>query len=180
MSSGNSTTSAPKAGAGPPTGPTEHDYGNQALSNYLFIICGSIAVAVIIWKVCEKVNRVVRRVACLGHDRQRYFAIPSPNVSFLKRHVLYAPIFRKRHNREIQLSKAINVGTLPTRFQFLFLLAFFSTNIVFTVIDIPFAGSYKEAAYILRSRTGILATVNMVCRCESWFQTSDLCQQIPY
>ena len=166
MSSGSSpasNSSHPSQTGGHPSDGVNPDHENQALSNYLFLICGVVAAAVIIWKVCEKVNRVVRTVSCLGHDSQRYFAIPSPNIAFLKRHVLYAPIFRKRHNREIQLSRAINVGTLPSRFQLLFLTAYLATNIAFCVIEIPFAGSYKAAAGILRNRSGVLATVNMVC-----------------
>ncbi|KAF3059220.1 Ferric/cupric reductase transmembrane component 2 [Daldinia childiae] len=71
-------------------------------------------------------------------------------------------MFRKRHNREFQLSSAINVGTLPTRFQFLFLVGYFATNIAFCVIHIPFAESFADACKQLRNRSGTLAVANMI------------------
>ncbi|CAM1502803.1 Fc.00g075790.m01.CDS01 [Cosmosporella sp. VM-42] len=162
MSSGNSSASVPPPEAGSQGGGFDPDTENELLSNYLFIICGAVSIAVILWKVCDKITKLTRTVACLGNDRQRYFAIPSPNIAGLKRHLLYAPVLRKRHNREIQLSSAINVGTLPTRFQLLFLTAYFATNVAFCVIEVPFAGDYIQAASILRDRTGVLATINMI------------------
>lgn len=161
MSSGNSSSSS---GAGSQQGGFDPGVENKALSNYLYIICGTLSAAIILWRICDGTSKLVRTIACLNNDRQRYFAAPSPKVTFLKRHLLYAPIFRKRHNREIQLSSAINVGTLPTRFQLLFLTAYFATNVAFCVIEVPFAQSYEAAAQRLLGRTGILATVNLV-RC---------------
>lgn len=135
---------------------------NAKLSDYLMIVCGAVSVAVIIWKVCERIIKLTRHVSCLHNDKQRYFAIPSPNVSALKRHLLYAPVVSKRHNREIQLSRAINVGTLPTRFQLLFLIAYFASNVAWCVVDIPFDGEMSAVAGVIRNRTGVLSTVNMV------------------
>lgn len=140
----------------------EGELDNTALSTYLFIICGAVVGAVIVWKVAEKVNKLIRQISCLNNDRQRYFAIPSPNLAALKRHLLYAPVMSKRHNREIQLSSAINVGTLPTRFQLLFLTAYFTINVVFCVIDIPYAENVTIAAAALRNRSGVLAVMNMI------------------
>lgn len=139
------------------------EQNNEELSNYLFIICGAVAVAVIFWKLADKVNKTVRKVACLNNDRQRYFAIPSSTLASVKRHILYAPVFRKRHNREIQLSKAVNIGTLPTRFQLLFLTSYFATNVLFCVYRIPFAETNAIAAAGLRNRAGVLSVLNMVC-----------------
>jgi hypothetical protein len=34
--------------------------------------------------------------------------------SNIKKYILYAPLGKKRHNRELQLSSAVNVGTLPS------------------------------------------------------------------
>jgi hypothetical protein len=140
---------------------TAKDY-NESLSTYLFIILGAVSVAVIIWRVTDVITKYTRTVTCLANDRQRYFAIPSPNLSLIKRHVLYAPVLSKRHNREIQLSSAVNVGTLPTRFQLLFLTGYLATNVAFCVIAIPFAGDYTAATTALRNRSGALATANMV------------------
>lgn len=161
MSAGNLLV--PRKGNEPPS-PEEIAAGqlNEDLSNYLMIVVGSIAFITVVWKLAEKINRVVRHVSCLDNDRQRYFAIPSPNFAALKRHILYAPVFSKRHNREIQLSSAINVGTLPTRFQLMFLISYVATNVVFCCVHIPFSANVQEATSYLKSRTGIMATINMV------------------
>ncbi|KAK7435731.1 ferric reductase like transmembrane component [Colletotrichum acutatum] len=135
---------------------------NVSLSNYLYYICAAIAAAVIIWRVWTVIVRYVRTVACLNNDNQRYFAQSDSKVSWMKKNILYAPVMSKRHNREIQLSSAINVGTLPSRLQLLFLTGYFATNIAFCVINIPFAGSFAAAASQLRNRTGTLAVVNMI------------------
>jgi hypothetical protein len=99
-------------------------------------------------------------MACLNNDTQFYFTRPSEKFAAIKKHILYAPVFSKRHNREFQLSTAINVGTLPTRLQLAFLVGYLGTNVIFCVYGIQFSGT--TAAQYLRNRTGILAVVNMV------------------
>ncbi|KAI1412880.1 ferric reductase NAD binding domain-containing protein [Hypoxylon sp. FL1857] len=135
---------------------------NESLSNYLLIICGAVSVALIIWRVTTALITYIRTVTSLSNDTQKYYARPSAKFSWIKNHLLYSPLFRKRHNREFQLSSAINVGTLPTRFQFLFLVAYFATNVAFCVVHIPFADSFEDAAKQLRNRSGTLSTVNMI------------------
>jgi len=135
---------------------------NERLSDYLYIICGAVSAAVILWKIFDVTSKWVRTVVCVNDDHQRYFAQPRPKAAFIKENILYAPIFRKRHNREIQLSSAINVGTLPSRFQLLFLVAYFATNVVFCCIDLNFSLTYEEVARLLRNRTGVLSVVNMI------------------
>lgn len=135
---------------------------NKELSDYLYIICGSIAAAVILWKLIEMAIRHTRHVVCIHNEHQRYFTIPSYWNAFGKRHIFYAPLWSKRHNREIQLSSVINVGTLPTRFQLLFLAAYFGTNIGFCFMDIPW-DNFTESMVAVRKRSGVLSVVNMVC-----------------
>lgn len=135
---------------------------NESLSNFLLVVCGGISILVIIWRVTTLLNQYIRTAACLTNDTQRYFARPSRKFSWLKKNILYAPIFSKRHNREFQLSSAINMGTLPTRFQFLFLLAYLGLNVAFCVINIPWTETFYDAAKQVRNRSGTLATVNMI------------------
>lgn len=135
---------------------------NQDFYNYLFIVLASLIVSMVIWRVGFETAKYVRTMASLNNDTQKYFAIPSSGFAKFKKHVLYAPIFGKRHNREIQMGRAVNVGTLPTRLQFVFLLAYFSTNVAFCVVSINWDQSYATVAQEIRNRTGILAVVNMV------------------
>jgi hypothetical protein len=135
---------------------------NEALSKYLLVVCGSVATALLIWRLSTKLVRHVRTVACLNNDTQRYFAIPSAKLSFFKKHILYSPVLRKRHNREFQLSSAINVGTLPTRLELAFLVGYFATNVAFCMLNISFSGPYATVARQIRDRTGTLSVVNLV------------------
>lgn len=135
---------------------------NESLSNYLLIVCAALSLGLIIWRITTALQKYIRTVTSLTNDTQRYFARPSTKFAWIKKNLLYAPMFRKRHNREFQLSSAINVGTLPTRFQFLFLVGYFATNVAFCVVHIPFADSFADACKQLRNRSGTLAVANMI------------------
>lgn len=157
-----STLSARAAGGGAPPEDPSVGAEHAALARYLMIICSSFAVIFIGWRLYTKLVTQVRQIACLNNEKQRYFAIPNTRVSWFKRNILYAPIFRKRHNREFQLSTAVNVGTLPTRMELVFLVGYFITNVVFCVYGIPFTEQFNTAAGRFRDRTGILAVINMI------------------
>ena len=136
---------------------------NQDFYNYLLIICGALVVALVIWRVWLESVKYVRMLTCLNNKTQRYFALPSQGYASFKKHFLYAPIFSKRHNREFQLSAAINVGTLPTRFQLLFLMSYFGTNIAFCIVSVDWHEDFVTVAKQVRNRAGVLAVANMVC-----------------
>lgn len=138
------------------------DQEHEALSSYLLLVCGVLSIVLLAWRISSQVTRLFRTIACLNDDKQRYFTIADWKASFFKKHLLYAPLFRKRHNREFQLSSAINVGTLPTRLEFLILAGYLTTNLVFCVYGIPFGSSFATAAGQFGNRTGTLAVVNMV------------------
>lgn len=98
-----------------------------------------------------------------GTDSQRYWAVPrSQWIPLLKKHVLYAPLFRNRHNREIQLSSAVNMGTLPTRMQTFLLLAYFICNVCYCTLLLDWSQPKAPLVAEFRGRTGVMATVNMV------------------
>ncbi|RDL40516.1 Ferredoxin reductase-like, C-terminal NADP-linked [Venustampulla echinocandica] len=135
---------------------------NEQFYNYIFIVLASLIAALTIWRVVIESVKYVRTLTCLNNDTQRYFATPSSAFASLKKHVLYAPIFGKRHNREFQLSAAVNVGTLPTRFQLMFLLSYFATNVIFCVADISYGQPLTVVCTQIRNRSGILAVANMI------------------
>ncbi|KAI0127726.1 ferric reductase like transmembrane component [Xylariales sp. AK1849] len=154
------SSGASTAGEGNASGWTP-DMENDSLSKYLLIICAAISAALIIWRVTQAIVKYVRHVSSLTNDTQRYFARPSTKVSWFKKNILYSPLISKRRNREFQLSQAANMGTLPTRFQLLFLVAYLATNVAFCVVNIPFE-TFTDAGKQLRNRTGTLAVVNMI------------------
>jgi hypothetical protein len=138
------------------------DVVNEMLSHYLFVVLGAVSVVLLAWRITTLLVRYVRTVTCLHNDTQRYFAQASEKFSWFKRNVQYAPILSKRHNREFQLSSALNVGTLPTRMQLVFLLGYLAANVAFCVITIDYSGPLKQVAALVRNRTGYLAVVNMI------------------
>jgi hypothetical protein len=141
---------------------TDADNANQAFYNYLFIICASLVVVMVAWRITSESVKYVRTLTCLNNSTQRYFSKPSDSFATFKEYLLYAPVFRKRHNREFQLSTAVNIGTLPTRLQLLFLIAYFATNITFCVTSIDWDQDFATISEEIRNRSGILAVVNLV------------------
>jgi hypothetical protein len=141
---------------------TDSDNADQAFYNYLFIICASLVAVMAAWRVISESVKYVRTLTCLNNSTQRYFSKPAESFATFKEKLLYAPVFRKRHNREFQLSTAVNIGTLPTRLQLLFLIAYFGTNITFCVASIYWDQDFATVSQEIRNRTGILAVVNLV------------------
>lgn len=140
------------------------NYGavNDNLASYLLIICSAISISAVLWRMTDIRNKYVRRIVCMGSSRQKYFTIPSPSITMLKRHLLYVPVFHKRHNREFRLSSAINVGAMPTCFQLIFIAGYLATNASFSVINIPSSATRAETLSMLINRTGVMAVTNMV------------------
>nr|POF17372.1 ferric/cupric reductase transmembrane component 2 [Quercus suber] len=99
-------------------------------------------------------------VGSAGDGKQRYFSIPHENWARVKRYLITAPLFNKRHHREFRMSTAINVGTLPGRLQTLFLVGYFVMNIALCAITIEWTQTtfYSDAV----KRTGTIAVVNMI------------------
>ena len=93
----------------------------------------------------------------------KYWATPANStISFLKRHILWAPVGRIKHNREIRLSGAINVGTLPTRLQAILLLIYFGSNVAYCTVLLNWDLPRPQLIAEFRGRTGVLGVVNMV------------------
>ncbi|KAI9646232.1 hypothetical protein NHQ30_005672 [Ciborinia camelliae] len=160
--SSSTTATTPAAAAAIAAAKAKAGMLNKAFYHYLLIVLSSLIVAMIFWRVGMETVKYVRTMASLNNETQRYFAVPSSGFAKFKKHVLYAPIFGKRHNREIQIGRAVNVGTLPTRLQFVFLLAYFGTNIAFCVVSITWNQAYAVVCAQVRNRTGVLAVVNMI------------------
>lgn len=135
---------------------------NSDFYDYLFIVVSSLIVILAIWRLSIEAIKYVRKLICLNNERQLYFVKPSPSFASFKKHLLYAPILRKRHNREFKLSAAVNVGSLPTRLQLLFVLAYLGTNVAYCVVGIDWSQPLVTVAKELRNRSGIIAVTNLV------------------
>lgn len=137
------------------------DAQNRRYGNDLLIILAAVVVALGLYRVVMSSVRYIRALACLNNKTQRYFQPPPPTFARIKKHLLYAPLFRSRHSQEFRLF-SMNLGTLPTRFQSLFFFGIIALNISYCVYDIPWHGAQQEKLSRLRNRSGVLAVVNMI------------------
>ena len=105
----------------------------------------------------------IRHLFTLGRrEDQRYWMFNHSHFwPRIKRNLIYAPLWRNRHNKEIQLSSAITIGTLPSRYHTLLISLYLACNIAYCA-----AVNYNVEAYAiaaeLRGRTGSLASLNLI------------------
>ncbi|KAJ5901775.1 hypothetical protein N7495_002303 [Penicillium taxi] len=80
----------------------------------------------------------------------------------LKKHLLYAPLGSRRHNREIQISSAVGIGTLPSRLQSVLITLYLTSQVTYCLY-LDYRVNEKAALIAeLRGRSGTLAVLNMV------------------
>ncbi|PWY92467.1 ferric-chelate reductase [Aspergillus heteromorphus CBS 117.55] len=135
---------------------------NDDLARLSLLVLGLMAVAIYVWKTSHRLASHMRRLASFNNEHQRYFAAPHETLAKVKNHITYAPLFRNRHNREFQLSRAVNMGTLPSRFHSFLLLGIVVMNVVLCVVTVPYGSQEDTVAGLVRNRTGTMATVNLI------------------
>ena len=146
---------------GPPIDPKYEDR-TWTFDLRILIALGAVVVALAAYRVVILSVRYIRTLTSLNNDTQSYFSKPNTAYAFIREHILYAPLFRRRHNQELRLSSAVSMGILPTRFQFIFLAAVVGMNAAFCVVDIPWEASSTKYMPVVRNRTGSLAVVNLI------------------
>ncbi|KAL4751082.1 hypothetical protein BDW72DRAFT_98946 [Aspergillus terricola var. indicus] len=131
------------------------------------ILVSAIGVAFILFcgRIAQLSHAYLRHISSLTASRreQTFWSIEDLQLwAKIKKHVLYAPLGRKRHNREIQLSSAINVGTLPSRFQTILIVLYVASQVAYCAL-LDYDENVKAALVAeLRGRSGTLAVLNMV------------------
>ncbi|KAJ5235034.1 uncharacterized protein N7469_004202 [Penicillium citrinum] len=135
---------------------------NDDLARYCILALGCAAAAVMIWSLVFRFSGHLRRLSSFTDDKQRYFVPAHGTFSWFKEHLIYAPLFGVRHNREFQLSTAVNMGTLPSRFHGILVFGVIAMNVILCVVTTPYASDEKTLSGIIRNRTGTMATVNLI------------------
>ncbi|KLJ09438.1 hypothetical protein EMPG_15148 [Blastomyces silverae] len=143
-------------------GPTEADLLDDRLGRLSLLVGGCALAFFLVWHNAIRFSNHLRRLTTLTNDTQRYFTSADPYWAWLKKSVVYAPLFRTRHNREFRLSAAVNVGTLPTRFQTFLLFGVIAMNVALCCVTIPYASDETTVLGIIRNRSGTMATVNLI------------------
>ncbi|KAF2122254.1 ferric reductase [Lophiotrema nucula] len=137
-------------------------------ANYLFVnILVSIIVGLTLLAICLRLMKGV-----VQNDRRLLTAITSPQChnywsknrhgwwAWLKRHIIYSPLWSTRHNREFRISRAISVGTLPTRMQLIIIMIYTAANVAFC-LAIPNQPETSKIAEF-RGRCGAIAVFNII------------------
>jgi hypothetical protein len=137
------------------------ELNNHLSKDYLLVLAGFVFL-LLLYRVVLNVIHHTRTLACLNNNTQRYFAKPNIDWANFKLALLYAPLFRARHKREVRLSSALSMGTLPTRFQSMLLTAIIATNVTLCVYGIPWHDLGTDVLPVLRNRTGSIAVANLI------------------
>lgn len=138
---------------------------NSLVRDMLWWSLGIAGMAILVIRVIELFCAQMRKIHAMTipGQAQGYWKFKQWHwMPGVKKAIIYAPLWKKRHNREIRLSEAINMGTLPSRLQFVILALYIASNAVYLLfVDWRQANKYALCAEI-RGRSGSLAVVNMV------------------
>lgn len=137
------------------------DVDNSLFAHYLLIALVGILVSVGVYRLVIGSLLYIRTLTCLNNDEQRFFKIPTKPFAWIKRHVLYAPLFNRRHSKQMRIGP-VEMGILPTRFQSLLLVGIITTNIFLCAYGIEWHGPIITLLKHLGHRTGTFAVVNMI------------------
>ncbi|KAL8719162.1 MAG: hypothetical protein Q9225_003802 [Loekoesia sp. 1 TL-2023] len=134
---------------------------NARFARYILTALAALVFSLTVYRIVIQSIRYIRTLTCLNNDTQKYFKMPNLAFGAIKQHLLYAPLFRRRHNRELHFAW-FHLGYIPTRFQSVFLAAVIAMNVTLSVWGIEWNGTRAAALSHLRNRTGALSVVNMI------------------
>ncbi|KAL2259430.1 hypothetical protein VTK26DRAFT_6905 [Humicola hyalothermophila] len=138
---------------------------NMLFTDILWWSVGAVGFLMLLIRIVELAWAQLRLLTAMSlpGDKQGFWKVKQWDwMPSLKRGLIYAPLWKKRHNREIRLSSAVNMGTLPSRFHALLLFGYLASNLAYMfVLDWKNENRYALCAEI-RGRSGTLSVVNMV------------------
>ena len=143
-------------------GPTTAELLSSKSASSLNYVAVALILSALLYRAIIGVVRYIRTLACLNSDRQLLFLKPSQVLAFVKKQVMDAPLFRKRHTGELRLSSAVSGGDLPTRLEFMLIAGTLGANIALSVVHIHWSQGEKVVLAELRNRTGMLALANLL------------------
>ncbi|OAA60548.1 ferric reductase-like protein [Niveomyces insectorum RCEF 264] len=167
------TVATAAAAAASPTSISNFDTGldgvnqvqNMLFKDMLWWSLGIVALLILAMRLLEISWSWLRHVSAMSLPgaSQTYWRIAQwSHMPWIKKHLTYAPIWRKRHNREMRISSAIQIGTLPTRLQAVLLSAYLGSNLAYMFILDYGQPNHWALLAELRGRSGTLAAVNLV------------------
>jgi predicted ferric reductase len=138
---------------------------NMLLTDIMWWSLGIVGLVMLLIRIVELAWAQLRLVTAMslpGEKQEFWKRTQWRKMPGLKRGLIYAPLWNKRHNREIRISSAANMGTLPSRFHSLLLFGYIASNIAYMfILDWRHENRFALCAEI-RGRSGTLSVVNMV------------------
>lgn len=139
--------------------------GNMLFKDMLWWTLGIIALTVLAIRLFVIGFSKLRHVTSMSASAERQAYWKKSQWSWmpgLKKHIIYAPLWNKRHNREFKLSSAISIGTLPSRLHSIILGIYLLSNAIYMFKENWIQENRYALAAEIRGRSGTLSLVNMV------------------
>lgn len=139
---------------------------NMLCKDLLWLSMGIVALLILVVRISETAWAKRRQASAVSRpraqrDEQEQACWKTPRwrwVPELKKHLLYAPLLKKRHNRAFRLS----LGTLPTRLFMMLMVLYLASNVAY-LLQLRLSNPNRYALLAeLRGRSGTLAVANMV------------------
>lgn len=138
---------------------------NLLFKDALWWTLGIFALIVLSIRIIEILWAQLRQVSAMSvsGEKQGYWRASQWGwMPGMKKHLIYAPLWNKRHNRELKISSAISVGTLPSRLHTIILFIYLGSNFAYMFVLKWFNENKWALCAELRGRSGTLSLVNMV------------------
>ncbi|CCT61130.1 hypothetical protein [Plenodomus lingam JN3] len=132
------------------------------VDTFLYLLLGLSALLLSL-RVANMWWRHSRHLSAMGNPNQSYWTTNKTSWwPWLNRHILVAPLWKKKHNAQFQISSAIDNGTLPGRWHSIMLFIYVGLNLAWCVA-LPYkALDHKATVAALRGRSGTLAALNLI------------------
>jgi predicted ferric reductase len=132
------------------------------VDTFLYLLVG-ISGLLLILRISNMWWKHSRHLSAMGNPKQKYWEVNRTGWwPWLNRHVLMAPLWKKKHNAQFQISSAIDNGTLPGRWHTIMLVIYVALNVAWCVA-LPYKVlDHKETLAALRGRSGTLAALNLI------------------
>ena len=160
--------SAPAGVGALPPGTTQAQYiaelQNFLFAGYIVVALGFFGVFLLVHRLANTMHRYLRTISCVQSEKQSYFKRPAFLYAKVKQNIIYAPLFRVRHSRELILLKRWSVGGLPMRFQSFFIVGMIVMNITVCLVGLPYAAGTSSETFLtsLQHRTGTVTVSNLL------------------
>ncbi|EOA85103.1 uncharacterized protein SETTUDRAFT_163824 [Exserohilum turcica Et28A] len=132
------------------------------VDTFLYLLLATSAVLLIL-RICNMWWKHNRHLSAMGNPRQKYWESNKTSWwPWLNRHVLVAPLWKKKHNAQFQISSAIDNGTLPGRWHTILLVIYVGLNVAWC-LALPYdVLDHRQTLAALRGRSGTLAALNLI------------------